>query len=160
MVSPSRLNPLRMKTESILRPTVVEVTAPWCGECRAMKPTIEAVADRHPNVDFKVIDASTDAETVKALGVKGTPTLIGYTDGEEIFRSTGRRTRTQLEAMFKSVTGAEPVPAVGKSDLYLRVGTGVALIALGLLSGPAWPLVGIGAIVGLFGFLPMRKHRP
>ena len=147
-----------MKTYPILKPTVIEVTAPWCGDCRAMEPTIETVAGRHPEVDFKVINASTDPEAVKALGVKGTPTVIGYTNGEEVFRTTGRRTGSQLEAMFTSVTGNGPFPSVGRGDLYLRVGAGAALVALGLFSGPAWPLVGIGAIVSMFGFLAKRKH--
>ena len=124
-----------------------------------MKPVIEAVADRHQDVEFKVIDASTDPETAKTLGVKGTPTLIGYANDDEVFRTTGRRTGVELEALFRSVTGAGLVPAVGKGDRYLRVGAGAALIALGLLLGPVWPLAGVGMVVGLFGFLPMRKWR-
>ncbi len=144
-----------MKTESTIKPTVVEVTAPWCGECRAMGPVIETVAISHPAVDFRVIDVSADPDAAAALGVKGTPTLIGYANGEELFRSTGRRTRAELESMFRSVAGDGTAPVVGRGDVLLRGGTGVALIVLGLVAGPAWPLVGIGIAVGLFGFLPM-----
>ncbi len=124
-----------------------------------MKPTIAAIADLNPDVDFKILDATTHSETVEALGVKGTPTLIGYANGEEVFRATGRRTGAELEAMFKFVAGAEAVPTLGKGDEFLRVGAGTVLVALGLLSGPAWPLVGIGALVALFGFVAMRTHR-
>lgn len=148
-----------METESPLEPTLVEVTAPWCAECRAMRPTIEAVASRHPEVAFRLIDASTEPDTVTALGVKGTPTVIGYSNGEEVFRSTGRRSSAELESMFEAVAANEArIPVVGTGDLVLRVGAGAALIILGLISGPVWPLVGVGMVVGLFGLLPLRNR--
>ncbi|MBT8215839.1 MAG: thioredoxin family protein [Acidimicrobiia bacterium] len=148
-----------MDTKLPVRPTVVQVTAPWCGECRAMRPTIEAVADHHPDVQFLVIDASADPASVAALGVNGIPTVIGYSRGQEVLRSTGRRTRAELESMFEAVTADDaPMPVLGKGDLMLRVGAGAALITLGLVSGPVWPLVGIGTVVGLLGFRPLGNR--
>ncbi len=145
--------------KSPLQPTVIEVTAPWCGECRAMRPTIEAVAGRHPDVRFRVIDASAEPATVATLGVKGTPTVIGYCNGEEVFRFTGRRTSAELESMFEAVAADDaPKPVLGKGDLMLRVGAGAALTTLGLMSGPVWPLVAVGTVVGMFSLLPMRDR--
>ena len=124
-----------------------------------MRPAIEAVASRHPKVSFLVIDASAESSTVAALGVKGTPTVIGYSNGQEVFRSTGRRTSAELESIFEAVAADDaPDPTVGKGDLVLRVGAGAALTTLGLMSGPVWPLVAVGTGVGLFGLLPMRNR--
>lgn len=147
-----------MEPQIMVNPTLVEVTAPWCGECLAMRPTIESVAGRHPDVAFTVIDASADRELVKRLGVKGTPTLIGYANGEEIFRFTGRRTSAELEAMFDAVSGAGPIATVGRGDVLVRIGAGLALIVSGLLSGPVWVLAGLGSAVALFGLLSVRNR--
>ena len=142
-----------------LQPTIVEVTAPWCGECRAMRPALEAVAGRHPSVTLQVIDASVEPDTVADLGVRGTPTVIGYANGSEVFRATGRRGRAELESMFEAVAAnGAPSPVLGPGDRFRRVGAGTALTILGLLSGPAWPLVGIGTVIGLLGFLPVRNR--
>ncbi|HEX6286725.1 MAG TPA: thioredoxin family protein [Acidimicrobiia bacterium] len=157
VVSP-RVPNEKAETQLMLKPTLVEVTAPWCGECHAMRPTIERVAGRYPDVAFRVIDASVDHEMVGSLGVKGTPTLIGCARGEEIFRFTGRRTSAELEAMFDAVSGARPIATVGRGDVLVRIGAGVALIVSGLLSGPVWVLVGLGSAVGLFGLLTVRNR--
>ena len=106
-----------------------------------MRPAIEAVAGHHPEVQFLVVDASADPASVAALGVSGIPTVIGYSRGQEVLRSTGRRTRAELESMFEAVAADDvPIPVLGKGDLMLRVGAGGSLITLGLVSGPVWPL--------------------
>ena len=85
--------------------------------------------------------------------------MIGYSNGEEVFRSTGRRTSAELDSMFEAVAAEDvPQPVLGNGDRVLRVGAGAALITLGLVSGPVWPLVGIGTVVGLFGLPPMRSR--
>ena len=65
-----------------IAPTVVEFRTPRCPACAAMEPHLQAVADRHAaRVDFIQIDASSDTQVAADLGVKGTPTLVGFRDG-------------------------------------------------------------------------------
>ncbi len=66
------------------RPTLLEVMAPHCVECRAMQPDLDAVAAANSDtVDFVPIDASRDLELASALGVMGTPTLIAWKMGSK-----------------------------------------------------------------------------
>lgn len=142
------------------RPTLIEVMAPHCVECRAMQPDLDAVAGANSDtVDFVPIDASRDLELASALGVMGTPTLIAVKDGAEVARFTGRRSRGELEELFAAVASgnADSIPRVGKSDRIVWSFAGVLLAAAGLLMGPAWILVVIGAGLTAYANLP-RRH--
>lgn len=141
---------------TLARPTVVEIWAPACAECRAMQPSLDATAVEFADtVDLVMVNAAVDIETVRSLGVKGTPTLIGIREGEEVYRYTGRRSPAELEKLFSSVSAGVRPKGVGRLDMMLRVGVGVALLGAGLLSGPAWGLVAIGVAVAAVGILPM-----
>lgn len=141
---------------TLARPTVVEIWAPACAECKAMQPSLDATAVAFADtVDLVMVNAALDIETVRSLGVKGTPTLIGIREGEEVYRYTGRRSPAELEKLFSSVSVGVRPKGVGRLDMMLRVGVGVALLGAGLLSGPAWALVVIGVAVAAAGIFPM-----
>ena len=147
-----------MDLTSLIRPTVIEIWAPGCGDCRAMQPHIDAVAEKYrSSVDLVMIDASTDPETVRALGVWGTPTLIGVSAGKQVFRHTGRRAAPELENLFLSLANGTAPSRVTRSDLLARTLGGMVLIGLGLSTGPIWPLVGVGGVVLLWGLAPLLK---
>lgn len=147
-----------MTIAEVTGPTVLEIWSPGCVECRAMQPDLDAVAaDYSDRVGLELVNAVDELESTRRLGVRGTPTLIGVREGKEVFRVVGRRTRSELEALFDAVAVGE-APAVGYGDLWLRLGAGLILIAAGVLSGPAWALVGFGvAILGLGVISWLRK---
>ncbi len=153
-----------MPAEAILggytRPTLIEIMASHCVECRAMQPDLDAVAEANRDmVDFVVIDAGHDRDVVSAFGVMGTPTLIAVNDGAEVARFTGRRSRVELEELFAAVAAGSTnsVFKVSKSDRIVWSFAGVLLAGVGLLSGPAWVLVAVG--VGLVGFANLSRRR-
>ncbi len=146
-----------MANDSILttfeQPTLIEVMAPHCVECRAMQPDLDAVANEYQDrVDFVVLDATTQTADVAALNVLGTPTLIAVSSGREVARFTGRRTRTELQELFVAVAygDAASIPKVSRSDRVVWTVAGVLLGVVGFLTGPAWFLLAIG--VGLVGY--------
>jgi thioredoxin-like negative regulator of GroEL len=141
-------------------PTVVEVRTPWCHACAAMEPHLREVAAKHDGeVELVRIDASDDPDAASALGIRGTPTLIGYRNGEEVFRSVGRLTAHELDQLFTSVGRGSAPPRLGMQSVVIRVGAGVALMAVGLASGPVMPLVAIGAVATAFGFFTWLRIR-
>jgi len=143
---------------SLKRPTVIEIWAPGCGDCRAMQPHLNAVAERYRlSVDLMMIDASAHPETVRALGVWGTPTLIGVSAGRQVFRHTGRRAPAELEDLFLSLANGTAPSRVTRSDLVARTLGGTVLIGVGLSTGPIWPLVAVGGLVLLWGLAPLLK---
>lgn len=143
------------------RPTVVEVSAPHCIECRAMAADLDAVARRHRDtVDLVIVDAKLNAAAASELHVLATPTLIAVQGGTEVARFVGRRNRRELDELFTAVAAGktdEVAQTTGSDRVVWGVG-GVALGAAGLLSGPAWPLVGIGSALVVVAALRGRKR--
>jgi len=139
------------------RPLVVEVVTPTCAQCRAMVPDIAAAAVAHAErVDFEVVDAATEVDRAKGLGVHATPTLIGFVDGREVVRHVGRRTRPELDAVFAALAEGSDPPQLGGAERRLRLLAGLALAGVGLVTGPTWLLVAVGGLVVGWAVVPLR----
>lgn len=142
------------------QPTIIEVWAPSCVECRAMQSDIDfAVAEFAGLVRLASVNAASEPELARSLGAMATPTLIGVSAGNEVFRVVGRRTRSELQELFRAVAAGEAAPEVGRQDRILRAGAGLSLVIFGALSGPVWPLVGIGGAVAAWGVASRRESR-
>ncbi|MFW2382347.1 MAG: thioredoxin family protein [Acidimicrobiales bacterium] len=135
------------------QPTLVEVMAPHCVECRAMQPDLDAVANEFDDrVDLVVLDATVRTEEAADLRVLGTPTLIAVKSGVEVARFTGRRTKTELRELFAAVAEGD-VASVSKrsnSDRTVWTVAGALLAVVGAVTGPSWLLLAIG--LGLVGY--------
>lgn len=142
-------------------PTLVEVWAPWCSACKAMEDDLLAAADRFDgSVKLERVNAADEPDVVDRLGVMGTPTLIGFSGGAEVYRSTGRASQSELEAVFEALrSGAPPPSGTRRSDLALRFGSGGVLVALGLVTGPSVPLVLVGLGVLSIAAIPYLRRR-
>jgi thioredoxin 1 len=141
-------------------PTVVEIRTPQCSACAAMEPHLQAVAEQHAGaVDFIQVDASVDPGTAAELGVRGTPTLVGFRDGVEVVRTVGRLSSSELDQLFTSVADGTEPPRPGMRDAAFRIVAGLGVVAVGALAGPAWPLVAIGAVVTGWGAFTWLRTR-
>lgn len=140
----------KLDLAAIRRPTIVEVWAPSCVECRAINPDLQSVARTYSeDVELVMVNAAEDIETARNLKVMGTPTLIGARGGKELFRFTGRRTRSELEGLFSAVAAGDAAHLGDGRNLTLRLGVAGVLASLGLSSGPTWALVIIGGGVAV-----------
>lgn len=71
-------------------PILVDFSATWCGPCKALAPTIDAVAEEYDGKlsVFKVdIDEAPDAAA--HFGIRGVPTCIFFKGGREVDRFVG-----------------------------------------------------------------------
>lgn len=81
---------------------VVDCWAPWCGPCRMLAPTFEALAkDYKGKVTFAKLDTDKSPGTAMSLGISGIPTLIFFKNGQQVDRVTGVRPRGDLENILK-----------------------------------------------------------
>ena len=142
-------------------PHLIEVWAPWCTSCRAMDAYRGDVAARFEGaVRFERVNAAIEPEAVERLRVRGTPTFIGYVDGVEVLRSAGRQSQAGLEDLFAGLAaGGTPSRRADHTDNVLRAGAGGALALAGFAFGPAWPLVGVGALVAATAVPIPRRTR-
>jgi thioredoxin 1 len=72
------------------RPVLVDFWAAWCGPCRMLAPTVEAVAEKYQGT-AKVVKLNVDenVDTPAKYGIRGIPTLILFNKGQEVDRHVG-----------------------------------------------------------------------
>ena len=64
------------------KPVLVDMWAVWCGPCRMLSPTVDDIANEHP--EFQVIKCNVDDcdELADRFGIRSIPTLLYLKDGE------------------------------------------------------------------------------
>jgi thioredoxin 1 len=143
-------------------PTLVEVWAPTCSVCRAMDPDLDAAAGRYAGrVAFERFDATADIDRARAMRVYATPTILGYLEGDEVFRSTGRLGADDIDGVFDALSsGQRPdLPSRGH-QMLLGFGASAALIGAGAFLGPSVGLIVIGGVVaGITGASALWMRR-
>lgn len=80
---------------------LIDFYADWCGPCQVLSPIVEEVAKS--NEDVKVVRINIDnAENIAIdYGIMSIPTLVVIEDGEEVRRSVGLISQTEIEALIK-----------------------------------------------------------
>ena len=127
-------------------PTLIEVWAPSCSSCRAIEKDLLEVAEAHrEEVVLHRLDASSDLVRARELGVLGTPSFVGVRDGHEVFRRTGRLSRSDIEDMFEALANDGRVePRRLGTESLLALAAGAVLVVAGMATGPSLPLAIIG----------------
>ena len=144
----------------VTKPTMVMIWAPSCADCRAMKPAlIEAWKSFEDQVELNLVDASTSPAAARAMRAMATPTLIGFSGENEMFRLVGRRAAGELHDLFASLVSGSDAQPVGRQLRLLRGVTAAALVGLGLAAGPAWPLVIVGTSVAAWVIVDVVRSR-
>jgi len=80
------------------RPVLVYFWANWCGPCRLVSPSVQAISDNYGD-RLKVVKMEVDPnpETVKRYEIHGIPYLLLLKDGEVLTAHEGAITKAKLE---------------------------------------------------------------
>ncbi|MCJ7562068.1 MAG: thioredoxin [Thermoplasmata archaeon] len=81
---------------------IIDCWAPWCGPCRMLAPTFEALAkDYKGKVTFAKLDTDEAPKIAMSMGINSIPTLIFFKGGNQVERMTGAHPRASIENTMK-----------------------------------------------------------
>jgi thioredoxin 1 len=106
MTSPLVISDASFETEVLKadKPVLAYFWATWCGPCRLVSPSIDAVAKTYAD-RLKIVKLEVDPNpiSVKSYKVEGVPALRFFKDGKEVERSEGALTKDKITEIIEGV---------------------------------------------------------
>jgi len=84
--------------------TLVDFWAPWCGPCRQLGPSIEALAEEYAGrVKVGKLNVDDNPETSRAFGIKSIPTIVLLKDGQPVETLVGAQRKSVYRAKLTAL---------------------------------------------------------
>ncbi|MER5781054.1 thioredoxin [Streptomyces mobaraensis] len=90
------------------KPVLVDFWADWCGPCRQIAPSLEAIAAEHGDkIEIVKLNIDQNPATAAKYGVMSIPTLNLYKGGEVVQTIVGAKPKAALERELSDVIHAK-----------------------------------------------------
>ncbi|BCK69949.1 thioredoxin [Streptomyces platensis] len=79
------------------KPVLVDFWATWCGPCRQIAPSLEAIAAEHDGIVIAKLNTDENPATTAKYGVMSIPTMNVYQGGEVVKTIVGAKPKAAIE---------------------------------------------------------------
>ena len=79
---------------------LVDFNAVWCGPCRMLGPILDEYQKSHDNIKIVSINVDDNSNLARKYNVFSIPCLVVIKDGEEINRSVGLISKTEIDELI------------------------------------------------------------
>jgi len=88
------------------KPVLVDFWAPWCGPCKMIAPTIDAVAnDYSGKVRVGKVNTDDNPKTASAYSISAIPTVLVFKGGQVVDRFVGVVNKDKLVTSLNTQIG-------------------------------------------------------
>jgi thioredoxin 1 len=87
-------------------PVLVDFWAEWCGPCRMMAPTVDAIAEQFAGqVKVGKLNVDQNGGTAMRYNIRGIPTLLLFKNGQVVEQRVGAIGKSDVEKMIQPHLG-------------------------------------------------------
>ncbi|MFJ6747938.1 MULTISPECIES: thioredoxin [unclassified Streptomyces] len=79
------------------KPVLVDFWATWCGPCRQVAPSLEAIASEHDEIVIAKLNTDENPAITAKYGVMSIPTMNVYQGGEVVKTIVGAKPKAAIE---------------------------------------------------------------
>ncbi len=81
-------------------PVLADFYADWCGPCRMLRPSLDAIAEERTDVKVVAVNIDENPDLADEFDISSIPCVILFKNGAEADRSIGLKPKEMIEEML------------------------------------------------------------